>query len=226
MTVHGFNNLEVAVKLDRFARLLEPGFNESILYPKPGSRGLSGNVRVGKPKSGDGDHDTDTYAEYDVYRLDASTAPVDKATNVTGVYNGTGMTLLEVNFAFIFRVDSDPDDPEKQYLAFPYELADCAPGFGIGAKSELTIIDGVVTKTGPYHRIAAQTGTTDTLTTINGGMEGQMLFLLPASGDTITFSDSANLKLAGNFVADSTQDMLQLLHNGSNWVEISRSNNG
>jgi hypothetical protein len=44
---------------------------------------------------------------------------------------------------------------------------------------------------------------------------------------TVVVKDgTGNLKLAGDFSLDNTEDTIQLIYNGSNWCEITRSNNG
>ena len=88
---------------------------------------------------------------------------------------------------------------------------------------------GEVTKTGSYHQIKAEIGSSDDLDRILGGSEGDVLVMTPGGGHTITFVDSGaspnRLKLNGNFVADANQDSLTVIFNGTNWVELSRSNN-
>ena len=38
--------------------------------------------------------------------------------------------------------------------------------------------------------------------------------------------ESGDMKLAGDFSLDNTEDTILLCHNGTNWVEVSRSDNG
>lgn len=96
----------------------------------------------------------------------------------------------------------------------------------LGTLSTLTLSSGAVTVTKTRHRIAAETGTTDDLTDLNGATNGDIIIIEPDTGDTITVKDgTGNLRLAGDFAMDSTQDKLILIFNGSQWEEISRSDN-
>ncbi|UCG69746.1 MAG: hypothetical protein JSV09_01610 [Thermoplasmata archaeon] len=99
-----------------------------------------------------------------------------------------------------------------------------------GAGLTLTInVDDEVTATHSYHIIDASSGTDD-LDTINGGdAPGQILILIPASGDTITVTDEVgNIDLVGtsSYDLNDPDDILVLCYNGSKWLELSRSNNG
>jgi hypothetical protein len=68
---------------------------------------------------------------------------------------------------------------------------------------------------------------TDDLDTINGGFVGQILTLRAAnSARDIVFKDGSNLRLAGDFTADNTDDTITLVKSPSFWYEIARSNNG
>ena len=95
------------------------------------------------------------------------------------------------------------------------------PGFlNIGTPSILTIATGVVTATKTRHTIAAESGTADTLSTINGGAEGDLLVLGPDSGDTITVDNAGNIVLSASpFVMNSTGDRLILERGATNWLE-------
>lgn len=68
---------------------------------------------------------------------------------------------------------------------------------------------------------------TDDLDTINGGFVGQILTLRAAnSARDVVFKDGSNLRLAGDFTADNTDDTITLVKSASVWYEIARSNNG
>lgn len=97
------------------------------------------------------------------------------------------------------------------------------------AATELTIASGVITATQSYHRIDTQSdGATDDLDTINGGTEGDILVIRAENGarDVVCKDATGNLQLAGgDFTLNNVQDMLMLMYDGSNWCEISRSDN-
>lgn len=64
------------------------------------------------------------------------------------------------------------------------------------------------------------------ITTIEGGVQGQILYIYGSGTNTFvtTFIDGATLKLSGNFAMDD-YDALTLIYNGSEWVQLSESNN-
>lgn len=64
------------------------------------------------------------------------------------------------------------------------------------------------------------TGTTN-ITSIEAGRPRRLTIIFSAS---LTFTDGSNLKLAGNFSA-TADDTITLVHDGTNWYEISRSTN-
>ena len=104
------------------------------------------------------------------------------------------------------------------------------------AAVELTIATGVVTKTKTYHTITVEGGTgsgADQLDTCEGGNEGDILILKASTtgaNDTVTIANATGADafiLAGgaNFVMDHVDDRIMFIHNGTEWVEISRSDN-
>lgn len=72
---------------------------------------------------------------------------------------------------------------------------------------------------------AAATDDLDTITAANAYI-GQIITLRTASAArVVTAKDGTNLKLAGDFVMDSTEDSLTLLWHGTFWQELARSSN-
>lgn len=65
------------------------------------------------------------------------------------------------------------------------------------------------------------TGTTD-ITSVTASWAGRRVTLIFAGA--LTFTDGSNLKLAGNFVT-TADDTITLICDGTNWVEIARSDN-
>ena len=71
------------------------------------------------------------------------------------------------------------------------------------------------------------------MNTATGGSEGDILILKPntsGGADTVTVVDGTGANtfiLAGgaNFVMDHIDDRIMFIHNGTEWVEISRSSN-
>lgn len=70
----------------------------------------------------------------------------------------------------------------------------------------------------------------DDLSTVNvsgGGIIGQLLMLRSASSSRlVTIKDGSNLRLEGDFILNSINDVITLVYTGTQWYEIARSNNG
>jgi len=99
---------------------------------------------------------------------------------------------------------------------------------GYGEPSELTIATGAVTINKSNHIIDTESNVaTDDLDTVNGGVNGQIIYLSAADTTrTVVLKDgTGNLKLAGDFSLDSSDDIIVLQKRNGNWLEISRSNN-
>jgi hypothetical protein len=95
--------------------------------------------------------------------------------------------------------------------------------------SELTIATGVITATQTYHKVDTEAdGASDDLDTINGGAEGDILILRAEHTDrTVTVKDgTGNIQTAGDMALDNTQDTIALVFDGTNWLELARSNSG
>lgn len=101
------------------------------------------------------------------------------------------------------------------------------PRLAVGPSEPLTISGGAITVTGTYHNVEVESGSADDLTAIYGGVAGQILVLECATvGNVVTCKDNTgNLRLAGDFPLGHTQDTITLILAGSNWKEISRSDN-
>ncbi len=98
----------------------------------------------------------------------------------------------------------------------------------LGGFTELTIASGAITVTSSVHRVDTESNAgTDDLDTINGGNNGSILILSCAdNGRDVVFKDgTGNLKLNGDFTATNKADTITLIHYGSEWREISRSDN-
>ena len=104
---------------------------------------------------------------------------------------------------------------------------------GFSSPTELTIASGAVALTGTqkfrFHSIDTEgDAATDDLGTIYGGNAGEILILQAenAARDVVC-KDVANLKLAGDFTMDHTEDKIQLICISSGvWHELTRSDNG
>lgn len=101
--------------------------------------------------------------------------------------------------------------------------------FIMGDPTELTIASGAITRILPYHTVDTEGDAgSDDLATVNGGITGAILVLQSVNnGRVVTCKDgTGNLQLSADMVLNNTQDTLTLIYNGSNWCELSRSDNG
>ncbi len=108
--------------------------------------------------------------------------------------------------------------------------------FNFGIAVSRTIATGVIARTSSYHTLVVEGGGgsgADSLATATGGLEGDLLILkttLSGANDQVTISDGTGndtFILAGgaDFIMDHLDDRLKLVHNGTAWVECSRSSN-
>lgn len=111
-----------------------------------------------------------------------------------------------------------------------HTFGDISDALDLGGAGALTIASGAVTKTKSYHKIDTESSAaSDDLDTISGGSEGDVLVLRAANdGRTVVCKNATgNLYLAGSdFSLDNVNDKLMLIHDGINWNELSRSDNG
>ena len=102
-----------------------------------------------------------------------------------------------------------------------------------GAETDLTIATGVVVVTQTYHSIITEGGADDVLGRANGGSDGDILILKANTSGTngiVTVQNGTGANtfiLAGgaDFIMDHVDDRIVLIHNGTEWVELSRSSN-
>jgi hypothetical protein len=99
----------------------------------------------------------------------------------------------------------------------------------------LTLVSGAVTQTQSFHKIAAETSTTDDLDTITpltktaaGITYRPFMFLMADTGDTITVKhNTGNFDLVGGAnIALSGNDVLLVFYNGSKWSDSKTSASG
>ena len=98
-----------------------------------------------------------------------------------------------------------------------------------GLASTLTIATGAITVTEPFHTVDTEAAAaTDNLDTISGGSTGMLVvFKAASSARDVVFTEAGNIKLAGGtFTLDNIEDTIALIYNGTNWLEVSRSDNG
>ena len=92
--------------------------------------------------------------------------------------------------------------------------------------SNLTIASDTITPTHSFHALLPQSGSSDDLDTINGGVEGQILVLMRGSGTITIKHDEDNINTIGgsDFAMNSSNDVSVLLYNGGIWHLIVAAN--
>jgi len=109
----------------------------------------------------------------------------------------------------------------RRFYQLDRVLEEFKDGNIFGASSDLNItIPGAITVTGANHTVSANSGVTDNLDTINGTIEGQVITLAAASGDTITMRDGVGniVSMTGADVVMSGNQQYELMNNGTNLV--------
>ncbi len=160
-----------------------------------------------------------------VLRIRTGTRPIT-------VKDGTGNLRLQQDF---FMSSTSDTITLIQGDTYWYELCRShnfeENGFTIlGSEEELTIASGSVTPTSGFHQIDTEgNAATDDLDTIVGTNvpDGALLVIEAASSTrTVVCKDgTGNLRLAGDFSLTDTDDKLTLLWTGTQWHELSRSDN-
>lgn len=145
----------------------------------------------------------------------------------------TGVGLVEVAR---FQGAADPYfamGGSREFKFYKSGRAELKGIVGFGAEADLTIASGVVAVTQTYHSIITQGGADDDLDTATGGSEGDILILKANTSGTngiVTVKNGTGANtfiLAGgiDFILDHIDDSIMLIHNGTEWVELSRSSN-
>ena len=121
----------------------------------------------------------------------------DDGTAVVRVPDGGGVTLLDGDLVV-------------------------ADDLRIATQTAITVTDGnPFTPTGTYQAIAAASEVTPTITV---GSTGDVLVLINTSAQTVNIADTSTAKLSAA-AALGQYDALILWCDGTNWIEISRSDN-
>ena len=193
----------------------------------------------------------DTGSNYAIFRcLYAHTSGIEYELSATGYFRAQNVDNAYVTFhardstvglAEVARLVGAADPylsmgGSQEHKFYYSGLAELGAEVGFGAEGDLTIATGAVAVTKVYHSIVVEGGAgtgNDQLDTATGGAEGQILILKPntsGGSDTVTIADgtgSNTFILAGgaNFAMDHIDDRIMFIHNGTEWVEISRSSN-
>ena len=100
--------------------------------------------------------------------------------------------------------------------------------FNIGGATVVTIAAGAVTATRSHHFVDTEGGAaSDTLDTINGGTDGDLLLLRTVdSARTVTIAETNNIRVGGTtFTLSDTSDRILLVKAGALWITVSQADN-
>jgi hypothetical protein len=119
------------------------------------------------------------------------------------------------------------DEPSKKIIGISNTAGQYV---NLGDETVVTISGGAITISLSYHSLETEGGAgTDDLDTIatTGILNGTLLVLRAnSSARTVVVKDeTGNLRLAGDFSMDNSEDTITLLKDGSVWRELSRSDN-
>ena len=93
--------------------------------------------------------------------------------------------------------------------------------------TQLLITDGIITVTDTFHSVRVQTGSSDDLETINGGVDGQILFIKPYdNNDIVLKNDVDNILCDGgsDVTLNTSRDIAMLIYQSDTWIQLFYSN--
>ncbi|MBX3042079.1 MAG: hypothetical protein KIT33_11140 [Candidatus Kapabacteria bacterium] len=163
-----------------------------------------------------------------------NTTPASVAMTLThsGASSGSRFSITGDGTLHIRQIENDPmlfftNDAERMRIS-----ADGKVGIGeIAPGTKLHINGGVVFSPVDNSNSSITVGdrsyikvSNDGSITLTGGVTGQFLVLQKTGSGTTTLADGSGTKLTGNWEG-SIDDTITLIFDGSDWVELSRSNN-
>lgn len=154
-------------------------------------------------------------------------SPPDSATLIFQCgWSGRAEIGLSGNDDFAFKVSPDGASWSTAFtLAAESGFVRIEQLMG-SAVSFPAIEGGTLTVATSYAVPAPESGTADTIETINGGDDGALLILTGTNGVTLTFqSGTGNLRLGADRVLGNVADSLMLVRRGADWIELSYASN-
>lgn len=94
-------------------------------------------------------------------------------------------------------------------------------------QNQIVISGGVITVTNTFHSVRVASGTTDDLDTINGGVDGQILFIRPYdNNDIVIKNDTDNILCNGasDITLNTSRDIAMLIYQSDTWIQLFYSN--
>ena len=93
--------------------------------------------------------------------------------------------------------------------------------------TQLLITDGIITVTDTFHSVRVQTGSSDDLETINGGVDGQILFIKPYDNKYIVVKNDVVIILCNccsDVTLNTSRDIAMLIYQSDTWIQLFYSN--
>jgi hypothetical protein len=149
------------------------------------------------------------------------------------VRDSVGNIKLDGDFHMTSTIDTLMlvQDGKNWYEVSRGANATASKGFVVlGNEDELTIASGSITPTSSYHSVDTEAdAATDDLTTIDAtDVDDGTILVLRASSSSraVVLKDgTGNLQLAGDFSLTHSADTITLIWGGTDWLEVSRSDN-
>ena len=94
-------------------------------------------------------------------------------------------------------------------------------------QKQIVISGGVITVTNTFHSVRVETGSSDDLDTINGGVDGQILIIRPYDNNDIVLKNNADNILcngANDITLNTSQDIAMLIYQSDTWIQLFYSN--
>ena len=94
-------------------------------------------------------------------------------------------------------------------------------------QNQIVISGGVITVTNTFHSIRVETGSSDDLDTINGGVDGQILIIRPYDNNDIVIKNNADNILcngASDITLNTSKDIAMLIYQSDTWIQLFYSN--
>ena len=151
-------------------------------------------------------------------------------TTIAGTLGVTGTTTAAaINASGAVGIDGNLDVNTNKFT-----VASATGNTAIAGTTTLTgplilnsvatsISSGSITPTSSHHILSAETGTSDTLTTITAGTAGQYLILTNASNHAITINETGNIRLSGSTIIlnEVSGDCASFIYSNSLWLCVS-----
>jgi hypothetical protein len=154
------------------------------------------------------------------FGVDASSTRIIQFNRTTGIWHFGRGTTKDTIATELFTIAGSGN------CTIPAGDLTLTAGFiNLGTALEVTIATGVITATQSHHTVDTEANAaSDTLDTISGGTEGDILFIRTVNNarDVIVGHNTGNIILKGgaSVTLGSTNDSMMVIYNGTSWNEV------